>query len=70
MAKIPLFPRSHHKANKLTDEEQTNRRHDRRSLEPDEIRRLLEATQTAPERFGMDGRSLIVSFGYRNGAET
>jgi len=33
----------------------TDRRHDRRSLEPDEIRRLLEATQAAPERFGMTG---------------
>ncbi len=33
----------------------TDRRHDRRSLEPDEVRRLLEATQAAPERFGMSG---------------
>ena len=33
----------------------TNRRHDRRALEPDEVRRLLEATISAPERFGMTG---------------
>ena len=32
-----------------------DRRHDRRSLEPDEVRSLLEATETAPERFGMTG---------------
>ncbi len=46
----------------------TDRRHDRRSLEPDEIRRLLEATQTAGKRFGMTGyeRALL----YRLAAET
>ena len=33
----------------------TDRRHDRCSLEPDEIRRLLEATQAAPKRFAMTG---------------
>ncbi len=40
----------------------------RRSLEPDEIRRLLEATVAAPEHFGMSGyeRSLL----YRFAAET
>ncbi len=40
----------------------------RRSLEPDEIRRLLEATAAGPERFGMSGyeRSLL----YRFAAET
>jgi len=40
----------------------------RRSLEPDEIRRLLETTAVGPERFGMSGyeRSLI----YRFAAET
>jgi len=46
----------------------TDRRHDRRALEPDEIRRLLEATQAAPERFGMTGyqRALL----YRLAVET
>jgi len=45
-----------------------DRRHDRRSLEPDEIRRLLEATQAAGKRFGMTGyeRALL----YRLTAET
>ena len=33
----------------------TDRRHDRRALEPKEIRRLLESTRKAPERFGMTG---------------
>jgi len=32
-----------------------DRRHDRRALDADEMRRLLEATQAAPERFGMTG---------------
>ncbi len=32
-----------------------DRRHDRRSLELDEIRRLLEVTRAAPERFSMTG---------------
>ncbi|KKK84718.1 hypothetical protein LCGC14_2780520, partial [marine sediment metagenome] len=42
----------------------TDRRHDRRSLEPDEIRRLLEATRAAPERFGMTGhqRAMLYCF--------
>ena len=42
----------------------TDRRHDRRSLEPDEIRRLLEATQAADKRFGMTGyeRALLYRF--------
>jgi len=46
----------------------TDRRHDRRSLEPDEIRRLLEATQAAGKHFGMTGyqRALL----YRLAAET
>jgi len=45
-----------------------DRRHDRRSLEPDEIRRLLEATQAAGKRFGMTGhqRALL----YRLAVET
>ena len=46
----------------------TDRRHDRRSLELDEIRRLLETTSAAPKRYGMDGveRYLL----YRFAAET
>jgi len=42
--------------------------HKRRSLEPDDIRRLLEATQAAGRRFGMDGhqRALL----YRLAIET
>ena len=46
----------------------TDRRHDRRALEPDEIRRLLEATVAGPTRFGMSGyeRYLV----YRFAAET
>jgi len=41
-----------------------DRRHDRRSLEPDEIRKLLEATEAAPKRFGMSGyeRHLLYRF--------
>ncbi len=43
-------------------------RHQRRALEPDEIRRLLETTARGPRRFGMNGyeRSLL----YRLAAET
>jgi len=46
----------------------TDRRHDRRALEPDEVRRLLEATVAGPKRFGMEGyeRALL----YRVVAET
>ncbi len=46
----------------------TDIRHARRALEPDEMRRLLEATAAAPERFGMSGyeRCLL----YRFAAET
>jgi integrase len=33
----------------------TDRRHDRRALDPGEIRRLLKATRAAPKRFGMTG---------------
>lgn len=46
----------------------TDRRHDRRALEPDEVRRLLEATEAAPKRFGMIGyeRALL----YRLAIET
>ncbi len=46
----------------------TDRRHDRRTLEPDELRILLEATAAGPKRFGMSGfeRYLL----YRFAAET
>ena len=46
----------------------TDRRHDRRPLEPDEMRRLLEATVSGPKRYGMEGseRALL----YRVAAET
>ena len=46
----------------------TDRRHDRRPLEPDEMRRLLEATASGPKRYGMEGseRALL----YRVAAET
>ena len=45
-----------------------DRRHDRRSLEPDEIRRLLEATKAAPKRFGMMGHQRVLL--YRLAVET
>jgi integrase len=46
----------------------TDRRHDRRALEPDEMRRLLKATIAGPKRYGMDGyeRALL----YRLAAES
>jgi integrase len=46
----------------------TDKRHDRRALEPDEIRRLLETTIAAPKRFSMTGyeRYLV----YRLACET
>ncbi len=45
-----------------------DRRHDRRALEPDEIRRLLEATRKAPKRYCLTGneRALL----YRIAMET
>ena len=45
----------------------TDRRHDRRALEPDEIRRLLEAARAAGGRFGMSGyeNRLAVETGLR-----
>ncbi len=46
----------------------TDRRHDRRSLEPDEIRRLLEAAQAGPDRFGMTGQERALL--YRLAVET
>lgn len=46
-----------------------DRRHDRRSLEPNEIRRLLEVTARAPKRFGMSGyeRYLLYRFATETG---
>jgi len=46
----------------------TDRRHDRRALSTDEIRRLLETTTAEPERFGMNGavRAML----YRLAVET
>jgi len=46
----------------------TDRRHDRRALEPEEVRWLLETTRTEPRRFGMDGpeRAML----YRLAAES
>lgn len=46
----------------------TDRRHDRRTLELDEIMRLLEATVKAPKRFGMTGYERYLL--YRFAAET
>ena len=46
----------------------TDRRHDRRALEPDEVRRLLEATRAAGPRFGMDGYQRVML--YRLAVET
>lgn len=34
---------------------QTDQRHTRRELEPDELRKLLEVTRQGPERYGMSG---------------
>jgi len=47
----------------------TDRRRERRSLEPDEIRRLLEATAAAPTRYGMTGaeRRLLYLFAAESG---
>ena len=47
-------------------------RHARRALEPDVIRRLLEATQAAGLRFGMDGyqKSFALPFSNRNRLES
>jgi len=46
----------------------TDRRHDRRALEPDELRRLLEAIIATPVRFGMTGYERYLL--YRFAAET
>ena len=47
----------------------TDRRHDRRALEPDELRRLLQATESAETRFGMKGheRALLYIFAAETG---
>lgn len=46
-----------------------DRRHVRRSLSPEELRRLVAITELAPERFGFDGvtRSLIYRLACRTG---
>ena len=48
---------------------ETDRRRERRSLEVDEARRLLEATAMAPERFGMAGgeRSVLYRLAIESG---
>ena len=46
----------------------TDRRHDRRALEPNEIRLLLETTRNAPKRYGMTGRERAML--YRLAVET
>ena len=46
----------------------TDRRHDRRALESDEIRRLLEATQSGPDRLGTTGPERAIL--YRLAIET
>jgi integrase len=48
---------------------QTDRRHDRRALSVDELRRLLSATQDGPERFGMGGadRALLYRLAVESG---
>jgi len=47
---------------------ETDKRHPRRALEPDEIRRLLEAAVAAPKRFGMAGHARALL--YRLAIET
>jgi len=51
------------------DKPQTDRRHERRVLETDKLRRLLETTAQGPERFGMGGyeRSLLYRFAIESG---
>jgi len=48
---------------------QTDRRHDRRALSPDEVRRLLENTKAEPLRFGMSGneRALLYLLAIESG---
>ncbi len=47
----------------------TDQQHDRRALEPDELRRLLETVVSSPKSFGMDGyeRYLLYSFAAETG---
>lgn len=47
----------------------TDRRHDRRALSIDELRRLLDAATVAPERFGMSGaeRALVYRLAVESG---
>jgi len=47
----------------------TDRRHDRRALSPDEIRRLLETTKAQPERFNMTGlgRAMLYKLAVESG---
>jgi len=40
----------------------TDRRHDRRALGPDEVRKLLEATKAAPVRFRMTGYQRALAY--------
>ena len=40
----------------------TDRRHNRRALEPDEVRRLLESTSRGPRRFGMGGYERVLLY--------
>ena len=46
-----------------------DKRHNRRALEPDEIRRLLEATRAAPKRYGLTGyeRALLYRLAIESG---
>ncbi len=46
----------------------TDQQHDRRALEPNELRRLLETVVSSPKRFGMDGYERYLL--YRFAAET
>jgi integrase len=48
----------------------TDRRHDRRSLDPGEIKRLLKATRAAPNRFGMGMTGYERALLYRLTVET
>ena len=47
----------------------SDKRHQRRALEPDEIRRLLEVTRAAKRRYGMDGheRALLYKLAVETG---
>jgi len=51
------------------DNARTDRRHDRRALEADELRRLLESARTGPTRFGMtgDARAMLYQLAAESG---